>query len=237
MRRPTILAAIALLLAAVALPSRAQAFDCTTVTNVVGVVDRAVRMGQTMEVKLKDAVAYDLREIGTKGAIPLDVSIDIVARYVKGNHTLADRPPATGIASAVVISTEAYEATSPQPGEIVINSPPQFGGCRLASIGIFSAAGKPRLFINDGPQGSYTLGAATIRGEVGKKISCKGGMCIAKGAFTLDGAKLILKPGETFDPNAGPIAQIELLESSFPKEMEIAPGGKWHLRYVMRLGE
>ena len=237
MRRPTILIAFALLAAALALPSAARAFDCAAVTNVVGVVDRAVRMGPTMEIKLKDAVTYDLREIGTKGAIPLDVAIDIVGRYVKGNRSLEGRPPATAAASVVAMSLEVYETAAIRPGEIVINSPPQFGGCRLAAIGVFSAAGKPRLFVNDGPQGSYTLGATTIRGAVGKKISCKGGMCSAKGAFSLDGAKLVLKPGETFAPDAGPIAQIELVESSFPKELEMAPGGKWHLRYVMQLGE
>ena len=59
--------ALVTLLAVLASPSAAEALTCTSISNVVGVVERAVRMGQTMEVTLKDAVAYDLREIGILG--------------------------------------------------------------------------------------------------------------------------------------------------------------------------
>ncbi|HPM41362.1 MAG TPA: hypothetical protein PLY45_02890 [bacterium] len=236
MRKFSIVLSIAISLAAAEFPADALAFSCSGITNFVGVVGAVKPMGQRSEIVLENSATYDVGEVGgfPTGQVSIDAVSEVVGRYVAGKERGSAEPKQAGRNRTLVLEGGAAGGAAVRPGEIIINMPPAFGGCRLAAFGVFTPEGRLRALINDGPQGSYTIGSATLESRVGKKISCKGGTCLARGAFSIDGEGALLKPGESFSPQSGPVKAIELIESSYPKDMEMAPGGKWKLRYVMR---
>ena len=228
---------LAIALMIICAPLELCAFTCARVYNVIGVVGDSMRMGDNARVTIERMHTYDLDEVGAAegGAISIDSYMAIAKRYAAGGMSLPKKVVASGgdHPEKITMSIEAFDALDPKPGEIIMDGPPTFAGCRFAVIALFSPDGAIRVAVNDGPRGEYRIGKEGVGARMGTPVKCTESTCSARAQVFVGKKECKLKEGEACASD-GAISSVELLEARYPRGMREAPGGGWYLKYAMK---